>query len=257
MKSSTKRFSERVSYYVRSRPKYPAALMRFFQSELCISPADSVADIGSGTGFLTELFVRNGNSTFAVEPNQPMRAAAEEYLAEWPNFHSVDGTAEATTLPAASVSLVTAGQSAHWFSMDLAAKEFRRILKPGGHVALVWNERVLGDSVFMAEYETLVQKYAREDESPKDRRANGRVDESVIRLFGSTGYQVRQFENPQMLDRQGMIDRLTSSSYMPLPAETDYAEMIKKAQDLFDKHQENQSVRIVHEARVYFGVLPG
>jgi ubiquinone/menaquinone biosynthesis C-methylase UbiE len=255
MKSPTKRFSDRVSYYVRSRPKYPAALLRFFQSELGLSPEDSVADIGSGTGFLTELFVRNGNPTFAVEPNQPMRTAAEEYLAEWSNFHSIDGTAENTTLPDASVALITAGQAAHWFNMDLASKEFVRILKPGGYVALVWNERVVGGSPFMDEYEKLVERYGQADGLPRVRQGDAGGDGSVQRLFGLSGYQVRQFENPQMLDREGMIDRLTSSSYMPLPADAGYAEMIKSAQALFDKHQQNQSVRILHEARVYFGIL--
>ena len=122
---TTQRFSERVDYYVRSRPKYPASLMRFFLNDLELSPADTVADIGSGTGFLTELFVRNGNPTFAVEPNTPMRKAAEASLGEWSNFHSIDATAEKTTLKDASIQFITAAQSFHWFNPELTAIEFR------------------------------------------------------------------------------------------------------------------------------------
>src|SRR3984885_10896171 len=89
MTDSKKRFSDRVEYYVRSRPKYPAALLQFFQTELGLTAANTVVDIGSGTGFLTELFVRNGNLTFAVEPNAEMRLAADAYLGDQPNFRSV------------------------------------------------------------------------------------------------------------------------------------------------------------------------
>jgi ubiquinone/menaquinone biosynthesis C-methylase UbiE len=149
MISSTQRFSSRVEYYVKARPKYPNAMLRFFQSNLGLSPIHSIADIGSGTGFLTELFVRNGNPTYAVEPNTPMRQAAEAYLREWSNFHSVDGTAEATTLAESSVDFVTAAQAFHWFNPELSAKEFQRILKPGGVVALIWNERLTDASPFM------------------------------------------------------------------------------------------------------------
>src|SRR4051812_9918711 len=106
----TQRFSDRVEFYIRSRPRYPAALLRVFQEELSLTPAHRIADIGAGTGMLTELFVRNGNQTYAIEPNHAMRAAAEAALCDQPNFRSVCGTAEATTLVADSVHFVTAGQ---------------------------------------------------------------------------------------------------------------------------------------------------
>src|SRR5690348_13627227 len=103
MGDSTTRFSNRVAYYVRSRPSYPAALLRFFQDELGLSPSHAVADVGAGTGLLTELFVRNGNVTYAIEPNDDMRAAADAALSQSPNYRSIRGAAEATTLPDASV----------------------------------------------------------------------------------------------------------------------------------------------------------
>jgi predicted RNA methylase len=86
---STRRFSNRVEYYIRARPKYPAALLHFFQTELNLSSTQTIADIGSGTGFLTESFITNCNPIYAVEPNLEMRSAAETLLAQWLNFHSV------------------------------------------------------------------------------------------------------------------------------------------------------------------------
>jgi ubiquinone/menaquinone biosynthesis C-methylase UbiE len=249
MISSTQRFSNRVGFYVRSRPKYPVALLRFFQNELKLSPVHAVADIGSGTGFLTELFVRNGNPTFAVEPNAPMRAAAQKYLGEWSNFHNVDATAEATTLDNEAVDFVTAGQAFHWFNVPLARREFQRILKPGGVVALIWNERVAGGSAFMDEFEQLVQKHRKE----AIRGDDGTDD--IKQFFGKAGYQTAKFENPQTLDCQGMIDRIASSSYMKAPEDAGYAEQLSGAQLLFDQHQQNGAVVILHETQVFYGPL--
>ncbi len=243
----TQRFSNRVDFYVRARPRYPAALLRFFQSELSLSPTHGVADIGSGTGFLTELFVRNGNPTYAVEPNAPMRAAAEAYLAEWPNFHSIDATAEATTLAAASIDFVTAGQAFHWFDVALANREFRRILKPSGIVALVWNEQVKDGSQLMVEYQQLVQTHRKE----KLRDDDGMED--IARFFGSSGYRSAAFENPQSLDFQGLVDRIASSSYMRLPKDAGYDAQLNQAKAIFDRHQKNGTVQFLHQTQVFYG----
>jgi len=255
MHSPTQRFSDRVDFYVRSRPKYPAALLRFFQSDLGLSPLDAVADIGSGTGFLTEMFVRNGNPTFAVEPNEPMRKAAETHLGDWSNFHSINGTAEATTLGDASVRLVTAAQAFHWFDAGRAASEFRRILQPGGITAIIWNERLNDNSPFMAAYEQLIRRYRREDEPVRSGMFREGGTPVIQQFFGPAGYQQCTFENPQMLDAAGLLDRITSSSYMPLPSDPAYAELVRSATELFDKHQQNHTVRIMHETRVYYGTI--
>jgi SAM-dependent methyltransferase len=254
---STERFSDRVDYYVRARPKYPAALLRFFQSQLHLSPAHVVADIGSGTGFLTELFVRNGNQTYAVEPNGPMRQAAEQYLGEWPNFHSITATAESTTLDNASIDFVTAGQAFHWFDPAAAAREFARILRPRGVVALVWNERVSEGSGFMAAYDQTIEKFRLPDESARARLKADNGEQEIRKFFGSHTYQTATFDNPQLLDREGLIDRIVSSSNMPLPNQDRHAELLQNLHALFDTHQQNQSIAILHETRVYYGVLHG
>jgi len=185
-----------------------------------------------------------------VEPNSPMRAAAEESLKDWPNFRSVDGTAEATTLADVSVDFVTAAQAFHWFNADLAANEFRRILKPGGVVALIWNERLTDASPFMAGYDKLIEQFR--GESGRARLRDEQGEQNIRRFFGSGGFQLAKFDNPQMLDREGLIDRIFSSSYMPLPGDPGHAELLKSVNDLFDTQQQNQSVAVLQETRVYY-----
>src|SRR5262245_16193469 len=123
---STQRFSDRVEDYVKYRPDYPQAIL----STLKVSPDWIVADIGSGTGISTQLFLRNGNHVYAVEPNVAMRKKAEQLLRHYPGFTSRSGTAEATGLEDASIDLIVAGQSFHWFDRTATRQEFVRISRP-------------------------------------------------------------------------------------------------------------------------------
>src|SRR5690349_16869253 len=132
MRDPIGRFSDRVENYVKARPGYPPAILPFLVAECGLTPESVIADIGSGTGLLAELWLKHGNRVFGVEPNAAMRAAGERRLADYPRFTSVAATAEATTLPAGSVDFVTAGQAFHWFDGPAAAREFARILRPAG-----------------------------------------------------------------------------------------------------------------------------
>src|SRR3974390_1220982 len=124
----TARFSARVGTYVRYRPGYPAEVLELLRRECGLKPQHVVADIASGTGLFTRLLLENGNRVFAVEPNQHMREAGARFLGKHEKLTSVAGTAEDTTLPSASVDLVTAAQAAHWFDRVRARPEFARIL---------------------------------------------------------------------------------------------------------------------------------
>jgi SAM-dependent methyltransferase len=252
---STKRFSTRVEFYLRARPRYPAALLHFFQTELHLTPTQTIADIGSGTGFLTELFLRNGNPVFAVEPNPEMRSAAEIYLADFPNFHSISATAEATTLPPASVDFIVAGQAFHWFDPTAARKEFLRILKPAGTVVLIWNERRLQDFPFAEAYDQLIKQFQTDPEVVKARSLIGTDQTTLHAFFAPALCQQRTFDNPQQLDRQGLIDRIFSSSYMPLPGSPRHAELLQAINAVFDAHQDNGTVTMPHDTEVFFGRL--
>ncbi len=157
---STERFSDRVEDYVKYRPHYEAGRGGRFLAEVYgFAPSWEVADVGSGTGISTEPFLKHGNTLFAIEPNDDMRRKAEELLGGYERFVSVDGTAEATGLAEASVELVVAGQAFHWFDPVRSREEFVRVLKPGGVVALIWNERLM-ESPFESAYEALILHYA-------------------------------------------------------------------------------------------------
>src|SRR5690242_5460636 len=115
MSDSTKRFSSRVENYVKYRPGYPPALLKLLERECRLTGDSAVVDVGSGTGILTELFLKHGHRVSAIEPNPEMRAAAERALGGHPGFQSIAATAEATTLPAHSMNIIVAGQAFHWF----------------------------------------------------------------------------------------------------------------------------------------------
>jgi ubiquinone/menaquinone biosynthesis C-methylase UbiE len=147
--NATSRFSDRVENYVRYRPGYPPEVMMALKAECGLSPNHLIGDIASGTGNWTRRLLENGNRVFGVEPNTEMRAAGERLLAGFPNFTSVAGTAEETTLADQSVDFVTAAQAAHWFDREKARREFVRVLKPQGWLALLWNERVTDSTKFL------------------------------------------------------------------------------------------------------------
>src|SRR5438445_10114401 len=115
MTEPTQRFSSRVHNYVCYRPRYPKELLQVLESVCGLRRDSVIADVGSGTGFLAEIFLAHGNRVFGIEPNGPMREAGERSLTSYPAFTSIDATAEATTLPAHSVDFVAAGQAFHWF----------------------------------------------------------------------------------------------------------------------------------------------
>src|SRR4051794_38517305 len=108
---SKERFTSRVADYQRARPGYPAEVMTLLVREMGLRPEWVVADVGSGTGISAKPFLESGNVVYAVEPNQAMREAAEGALGGFSRFHSVNGSAEATTLANRSVDLVVAGQA--------------------------------------------------------------------------------------------------------------------------------------------------
>jgi SAM-dependent methyltransferase len=252
MLDATKRFADRVSDYVKYRPNYPRVVIETLAREHGLTPAHIIADIGSETGLLSELFLENGNRVFGVELNAEMRKAGEDLLKGWPKFRSLDATAEATTLDVSSVHWVTAGQAFHWFDPVKAKAEFKRILKPGGQVALVWNERRADTSDFLREYEAMLCEFGTDYGEVKHR--DGAQHLRLEKFFGP-GMSVHSFENYQDFDFDGVRGRLLSSSYAPRPGHKNHEPMLTELLRTFDKHAKQGHVRLEYDTRLYVGSL--
>jgi len=256
----TQRFSTRAQFYLHSRPRYPVQLIEFLTETLGLLPTHTIADVGSGTGFLSEPFLSNGNIVYAVEPNEPMRRAAEGSLNPFRNFRSVNGTAEATTLPDHSIDFITAGQAFHWFDAARARKEFGRILRAplregiGGMIILIWNDRRSDDS-FAIDYQKLIDRFSIDHASVKARDTAAH-EPSVLRAFyGPSAYQHAALPNHQVLDEEGFLNRILSASYMPAPDHASYPELAREAQRIFALHQQNGKVCLRYDTNIYYGRL--
>jgi SAM-dependent methyltransferase len=237
---SKERFSNRVADYARYRPGYPRAVLELVREGSGLVPESVVADIGSGTGLLTQLFLGNGNLVYGVEPNAEMRQAGEKFLAGYPKFRSVAGSAEATTLPDASVDLVVAGQAYHWFDPPKSRDEFARILRPGGRVVVIWNERMKDASPFLREYETFLRTFGTDYDKVSERYPQV---QSMKDFFGPRAMTKRSFANAQVFDFDGLRGRLLSSSYSPPKGHAKHEPMLAALLPLFDAHAENGRVR--------------
>ena len=249
--NATRRFSDRVENYVRYRPGYPAEVLRVLQNECGLAPGHAVADIASGTGIWTRTLLENGNSVFGVEPNAEMRQAGERLLAEFPNFRSIAGTAEATTLPDANMDVVTAAQAAHWFDRTRSRKEFVRILKPGGWLVLLWNERLIEETAFLRAYEQLLLTYGSDYQDIRHERTTDAVHE----FFDPAPYVERTFRMTQEFDYEGLQGRLLSSSYAPVAGHPKHEPMITELRRIFETHATGGVVGFEYTTRVYFGRL--
>ncbi len=245
----TERFSQRVENYVKYRPGYPPELLDCLREHCGLAPEWIVADIGCGTGLLAELFLKNGNRVFGIEPNGEMRTAGETFLKKYEAFTSIAAPAESTTLASNSVDLIVAGQAFHWFDRARARREFERILKSGGWVALIWNER-LTNTPFLAAYEDMLHRYAPEYENVDHRHIN---DEVIAEFFGSAAFQKFVLPNHQDFDYTGLVGRLLSSSFVPLKGQPGHDELLARNEQIFREYASDGRVRFEYETKVYCG----
>jgi SAM-dependent methyltransferase len=243
------RFSNRVENYARYRPGYPTEVVEVLEKACGLKRDSVVADIASGTGIFTRLLLANGNPVFGVEPNADMRRVGEECLARFPNFTSISGTAEQTGLPDHSVDLVSAAQAAHWFDRGKALREFQRILRPSGYVALLWNDRWLESTAFDRDYEQMLLDYGTDYADVK------RLDTETGKFFGSLKHELRVLPNFQDFDYTALEGRLLSSSYAPQAGHPSHVPMLAELRRIFDAYQSGGKVRMEYDTKLYFGQL--
>jgi SAM-dependent methyltransferase len=251
---ATSRFGNRVADYVRYRPGYPDEVLGILRREGALPPGAVVADVGSGTGLSAMPFLNAGHTVYGVEPNAGMRTAAEELLAGYPTFHSVNGSAEATTLPAASIDLAVAGQAFHWFDPPKARAEFRRVLRPTGSVALVWNTRKTDTTPFLRGYEQLLRTYGTDYKEV----VHTNVDAATLAaFFGPGGYKRFALPSEQQFDLDGVLGRTRSSSYVPTEGHPNYEPLYDGLRRLFETEAVDGMVSFECETELYVGRMDG
>jgi SAM-dependent methyltransferase len=250
----TERFSERVEAYLAGRPRYPAAIVNHLAGRGALRANATIADIGIGTGLSAEPFLAAGYRVIGIEPNAPMRVAGTEYLGRYAAFEMREGNADATGLPAASVDLVLAAQAFHWFDPQRFRAESLRILRPGGWAALVWNDRDLDGTPFLAGYEALLIEHGRD--YPAIRYRHQGTDAIPI-YFGGRAPAVAEFPHRRHVDWSALAALANSASYLPVAGSTEHGALMAALLRLFDAHAEDGSIEMRYTCRVHAAPMVG
>jgi SAM-dependent methyltransferase len=206
------RFSDRADLYARYRPSYPPEAVSFIIAHCGLDAGTLLVDVGSGTGISSRLFAERGIPVLGIEPNDAMRGQAENAppaSGVAPRYQS--GRGEATGLPDGVAAAVLSAQAFHWFDPPAALREFRRILRPGGWVALMWNERDESDPFTKAVGDVMRTLPDTDAVELPRARANRPLLESP--LFRDAG--VHRFGSEQVVDEEGLLGRMLSASYAP------------------------------------------
>ena len=247
MENNYQRFSLKVQDYLKFRPDYPNEMLKKLEEQLQLDNRKIIADIGSGTGLSSKPFVEHQYTVYAVEPNDEMRKAAEAIYKDAENFISINGASESTTLQDNSVDVIFSGQAFHWFDLPKTKIEFKRILKPGGHIVLVWNERD-ASSPLLNDYERAL--YDNIEEYPYVNHKN--IDEEKIKTFFSPekmGYM--ELDHRQWFDLEGFKGRARSSSYTPKSGVI-YETIMQELEEVFDRYQTSGMVEFRYKTKIYF-----
>lgn len=243
---ATQRFSGKVDDYIKYRPGYSPALIDFLSLECRLTPDCIIADVGSGTGLMTELFLKNGNVVYGIEPNREMHEAAESRLKGYAEFRSVEASAESTTLNSSSVDFVTVGRALHWFDFQKALLEFSRILKPQGWIVIVWLKRK-SSSAFLVEYDDLLTRYAKEHKQKKERQL------ALEGLLKAAAFKRKALEDEWVFDFENLQGLTLSFSVSPRVGDPNHAPLLGALHSLFGRYQDNGMVTISYETLIYYG----
>jgi SAM-dependent methyltransferase len=211
-------FGDVADVYDRSRPDYPAAAVGWLAGDI----PRRVLDLGAGTGKLTRMLVDAGHEVVAVEPSAGMRSALRAGV---PGAEVLDGAAEDIPLRGGSVDVVVAAQAYHWFDRVRALPEIARVLRPGGVLGLIWNQRDDGEPWVAALWALL-------GEHPSERHGEGAP--ALAPPFGPV--EAATFPHRQALDLGGLLDLVRSRSYVATLADAERTGLLERITELTRTH---------------------
>ncbi|MGE8244335.1 Ubiquinone/menaquinone biosynthesis C-methyltransferase UbiE [compost metagenome] len=245
-KNSIERFTDRVVDYEKFRPNYPKEIIQILKEKIGLNKKWLVADIGSGTGLSTQLFLENGNDVFAVEPNREMRESLVHHFKTYRNLIALNATAEDTSIESGCVDLIFAGQSFHWFDRTASYNEFNRILTKTGHIVLVWNQRDPADA-FQQEYEQFLRNHIPNYQSVSHKNI---TDDDLRRFFTDRPMTKVSLPNQQVFDLKSFLGRVRSSSYFPKEGDENKS-LYDDLRLLFEKYAISQRIVFRYITEIY------
>lgn len=240
-----------VENYLKYKLDYPRKLIDFLYNECDFSWESVIADIGSGTGTFTRLLLERGSRVVAIEPDRELRETAERILEdEFPRFFSLEATAENTTLSDRSIHHIVCAQSFHFFDTKKCRKEFRRILRPGGSVALIVMMPSCHDE-FSSECEALIRRHSKDIPGTGD----SSLDSIYSDFFQKFGYSTLSLSSQLSLDFDSFSGRLLSSFNLPGPFDEGHEDLMEEMDLLFELYQQSGRVTYMYDLKVYAGKL--
>jgi SAM-dependent methyltransferase len=222
-------FSAEAEAYERSRPSYPPDAVAWITEHLRVGPGTRVADVAAGTGKLTRLLEPTGAEVLAVEPVPEMLGILHRSS---PAIPTVAATAERLALADGCLDAITVAQAFHWFEALRALREFHRVLRPGGRVALVWNARDRS----VPWVDEVWQIMDRVEQSAPWRDHDNWRDTAFVEnpWFGTLAEA--QFAFEQELDHEGVVDRLRSVSHVAARAPDEQEAVFAEVRAVLARH---------------------
>jgi len=247
-----KRFTGRAENYDKYRPTYPKEIILELKSKINMTPDKIIVEIGSGTGKLTKILLEEGYTVYGVEPNDEMRELAERSFRDSSKFISINGRAENTTIDDDFADFIIIAQAIHWFKPIETLREFHRILKPEGKIAIIWNQRDIEGSNLQKRYEEILLTYSPEYRNMPHRNLDQLKIREYIEPSSMREYKCKFSQNLSFSDMKGRLD---STSYVPKQDDPNYTSLIKELREMFDSFQKNELLEFPYITRLLYGNL--
>jgi len=248
----TERFSSRVEAYRRFRSRYPREIIPLLEERCALTRESVIADIGAGTGMLSELFLENGNRVYGVEPNADMRAVCEELVPRHPLLTCVDGAAEETHLPDRSADFVAIGRALHWFDQARCRPEFIRILRPGGWVVLASQGPHTRSEPVVRDFQTILKEHGLDYAQMRHRYD---LDNLARRLYAGGEFHEAEFASAEEMTYEELEGFMLSLSVTPQPGHPGFPAMQQALREYFARHESGGKIRIPMTCKIHFGHL--
>ena len=248
----TERFSGRVQAYLAYRPRFPRGIVPFLREHGALPEGAVVADVGAGTGMLAEIFLEAGHRVIAVEPNGEMLEACRELAGQEPALEVVQGSAESTTLPKASVDLIAVGRAMHWFDWPRAHREFQRILRADGWVLLASNGHSDSGSPISNRLSEIFRK-SRTDSAEADTTRD--FQKRLRGFLDTSSWQRKTLHHSMTVDFATLLGYAESLSAIPRPGERGYEGMVAELRAVFEEYQRDWMLKTPLTCNLHLGRL--